>query len=438
MASPVSPEDADITELEFQNLSPVNSPRPISPTSSTTESFQTALSDTDRAFIRFLKRRMRRALLRSYYERIKAKFPETWIGKLTFFLCGFTAVFLVYEMFAIKRPTLAASVSQGLAAEAATAAAQWTAYSTWKNSICPAELVRNISSPECEKVKNQPTPPPPKPRYPEESSLSHQLARRLVPFFNASYILEKEIDASDNHCRIIVDTALAIQQPMCSSIEAHAIFHKRWSNSETRLSLSKFPLPSKSNLHSLKRWTANLPPVTYGFVIWLGTFDVTLLLAAAIHRKWGWSIAERRWWHVLFLCNVAVLGECFRVWMWHLTRFMAKDQFLSTCISQKTSRVEISEACAHLFKRSSTLSSETEIRLWSIWQGYLFAKISEFSTDNFIFTSILVAQVLGLHYLGSKCLRGIRAMWSRRDYLPIATEASDNGLRQNKAACGKK
>jgi hypothetical protein len=161
MALPASSTgvETNVTALELQDLRP-ETPAPDSPTpnsnptsspesgssaSSTIDSFETALSDTDRAFIRWLKRRMLRARLLSYYIRLKsflsAKLPETWLGKLAVFLAFYTAVFLAYETIALKRPTLDISKAQGLAAEAATAAAEWTAYSTWKNNICPAELV---------------------------------------------------------------------------------------------------------------------------------------------------------------------------------------------------------------------------------------------------------------------------------------------------------
>jgi hypothetical protein len=71
----------------------------------------------------------------------KNKLPETWLGKLTVFLGLYTAVFMTYETIALKRPTLDIGRSQASIAEAATATAEWTAYTTWKNSICPAEFV---------------------------------------------------------------------------------------------------------------------------------------------------------------------------------------------------------------------------------------------------------------------------------------------------------
>ena len=79
------------------------------------------------------------------------------------------------------------------------------------------------------------------------------------------------------------------------------------------------------------------------------------------------------------------------------------------------SQVEVCEACVRVFQRSSTLSIETEIKLWSIWQGYLFAKVSEFSADDFIFVSLVMANASVLLYSGHKYLARVTRGRPRRD-----------------------
>jgi hypothetical protein len=52
-----------------------------------------------------------------------------------------------------------------------------------------------------------------------------------------------------------------------------------------------------------------------------------------------------------------------------------------------------------VFVLSWALSPGVEIRAWSIWRGYVFAMINQYSIDNFIFVSTLLAFVWWLYIL---------------------------------------
>lgn len=106
---------------------------------SDTESFETALSDTDRKFIRFLKSRMRAMRMRHYWKKFKDLFPESLIGKLTFFFAAWGVCFTVYEFVHLDQPTLANSREQTVVAQGAEAASQWNTYYQWVTIVCPAE-----------------------------------------------------------------------------------------------------------------------------------------------------------------------------------------------------------------------------------------------------------------------------------------------------------
>ena len=86
---------------------------------------------------------MKRAFLLSYWQAFKANFPETWLGKLAVLFTLYTVIFMTYEFYHIKQPTLHVNTRQLAATDAAAAASQWTAYSNWVNTICPAERVRS-------------------------------------------------------------------------------------------------------------------------------------------------------------------------------------------------------------------------------------------------------------------------------------------------------
>jgi len=190
----------------------------------------------------------------------------------------------------------------------------------------------------------EPTPPPTKPRYHEENSLSHKLARRLVPLFNASYALEKELDASDNHCSTDWNLDTPFTQPVCLSIDAPEVFHKRWISSGTKLDQSEFPLPSRASLRDLKRWTGNLPPMTYTFTVSLTYVVIVLLLTMAIVRKWGRQRSIYCFWMWFGGGSLWYLTVHFTTSMYNLTETMAKDQFLDSCLAQKVSQLVLDTA----------------------------------------------------------------------------------------------
>jgi len=54
-----------------------------------------------------------------------------------------------------------------------------------------------------------------------------------------------------------------------------------------------------------------------------------------------------------------------------------------------------------IFRLSSTLSSANEIK---VWRGYLFAEVNNYSTDDFIAVSIILAFALSLYFSWSHCL----------------------------------
>lgn len=88
--------------------------------------------------------------------------------------------------------------------------------------------------------------------------------------------------------------------------------------------------------------------------------------------------------------------------------------------------------CLRVFKLSSALSAEDEIKAWSIWRGYFFAMINQYSCDDFIFVSTLLAFDCSLYLSWPANLRiNISARWisERRDdrYLSIVQESEATG-----------
>jgi hypothetical protein len=186
------------------------------------------------------------------------------------------------------------------------------------------------------------TPPPPKPRYPEEHSLSHRLARRLGPFVNALALLEKELDASDNHCRIGLVPDSPNTKHVCESIETPVVFHKRYTDSGTRSYVSEFSFPPTPTPQELNSWYMNVPHMLFLFILWLGTSvagsllfwtwikvcessQLRLLREWPIHESWYWYCLRSPLWLILLL--LGIISD--------LAKTVAVYQFLDNCIAQK-------------------------------------------------------------------------------------------------------
>jgi len=152
MSIPSPLGDGDFADIALQPIEP-NTPaeagargpspnlshRRASVADSDTESFETALSDTDRKFIGFLKGRMRAMRMQLYWKKFKDLFPETLIGKLTFSFAVWSVCFALYEFVHLNQPTLANSREQTVVAQDAEAASQWNTYYQWVTIVCPAE-----------------------------------------------------------------------------------------------------------------------------------------------------------------------------------------------------------------------------------------------------------------------------------------------------------
>jgi hypothetical protein len=59
----------------------------------------------------------------------------------------------------------------------------------------------------------------------------------------------------------------------------------------------------------------------------------------------------------------------------------------------------------HIFRLSAALSSEGEIKAWSIWHGYFFAMINQYSIDDFIFVSTLLGFAWSLYVMWTGNIR---------------------------------
>ena len=116
------------------------------------------LSDADRRFISWLRRRMVLAYCNHWLHWTRAKFHwadeaggwvRTKIGLaetkgpwalLTFVLTVVVLIFGIHEYFHLKEPTLRATREQTAATMAQAAAAEWDNYQTWVMDVCPSEL----------------------------------------------------------------------------------------------------------------------------------------------------------------------------------------------------------------------------------------------------------------------------------------------------------
>jgi hypothetical protein len=65
---------------------------------------------------------------------------------------------------------------------------------------------------------------------------------------------------------------------------------------------------------------------------------------------------------------------------------------------------------------------EIEIRLWSLWQGYLFTRVRFLSIDNFVFVSIILvnASVVLYGHRGQRYIEQAADKKLCRPYLPTA------------------
>jgi hypothetical protein len=125
------------------------------------------LSDTDRKFLSWLRRRMFIAYCKYWFQRTRARFHWVdeaggWLSKnigsaekkgpwalLTFVLALLVATFGILEYFHMKEPTLRATREQTAATIAQGAAAEWANYQTWVMEVCPSELVCRVTLENC-------------------------------------------------------------------------------------------------------------------------------------------------------------------------------------------------------------------------------------------------------------------------------------------------
>ncbi|KAK4540168.1 hypothetical protein LTR36_009754 [Oleoguttula mirabilis] len=115
-------------------------------------------------------------------------------------------------------------------------------------------------------------------------------------------------------------------------------------------------------------------------------------------------------------------------------------------ICPQDSTLELPADCVRVLKLSSTLSIEGEIRAWSIWRGYFFAMINQYSIDDFIFVSTLLAFAWSLYvpelhgsypFVSSTGFvaevdftgKGFLGVGSKRNHVNAATYAADDKKR---------
>jgi hypothetical protein len=209
-----------------------------------------------------------------------------------------------------------------------------------------------MSTPECLRAVNETIPPLPRPQYKEFRSLHHLIARRLVPFINASYALEQEMLGSNSYCGAKDASNLFTPSIDCLQLEVSEQLQKRSNIPNAWPALAGFPLPSTENVRYLNNLSARFPVATSTYVIELGVALIWALFWLFVTRRWRYS-SNCRWYftmHWRFYWSISFI----RFWIllatysWSLVQTLSKDIFIKTCLS---TQVQCSLLCSQVLER---------------------------------------------------------------------------------------
>ncbi|KAF7512883.1 hypothetical protein GJ744_011986 [Endocarpon pusillum] len=333
-------------------------------------------NDVDQGFINMLQEAIRRTRRLAQWQRftkpfswvrekVKKFIPESPLERATFFLLLWGTCFSIYEYIHMKDPTLALGDRATAAAEASAATAQYTAHRDWVFNVCPIEIARNMSTPECLHAVNETIPPPPRPQYNEFRSLQHLALRRLVPLINASYALQKEMLESDTRCGAKDASDLLTPSIDCLQPEVSEQSQKRSNTPNAWNILTGFPLPPTERVRYLDTLSARLTVGTSTYVKDLGLALLLALFWLFLTRRWPYhpncrwyfKMHWRLYWSVWSILFCGLLAN----YSWVVLRSLSKDIFIETCLSTQTS-IQKPADCAHLVHLSANLSPKDQIR----------------------------------------------------------------------------
>jgi hypothetical protein len=277
------------------------------------------------------------------------------------------------------------------------------------------------------KAMKSPTLAPPKPQFKGFKSLYHMVVRRLVPFIDALRALEKEMLASDRLCDTMQDHGKFTSVGNCSTIDFSRAFERRSVKIYPWPTSSKFPLLSHEKMRLMRLMSAKFPIITIAigsslfFALFYNIAILTIVRRSPrrlepISNEWSdLRVSLMYLWGNSWVEFIQMSSVC----IWLPGKLMAKDTLIEICMSHKVCRnhpcmllalssllnlyqalnLDMPAECLQVFALSWALSPGAEIRAWSIWRGYFFAMINQYSIDNFIFVSTLLAFVWSLYIL---------------------------------------